>query len=425
MNKLAIHGGTPVISQPLPADNTIGAEELAAVTRVFERGSLSGFYGNWGPEFLGGTAVREFEQAWATHFKVPHAVSVNSATSGLFAAIGAAGISPGDEVIVPPTTMSATAMAPLLYGGIPVFADIDPDTFCLDVESVRAAITPKTRAILAVNLFGHPAPLAALAALAREKGLVLIEDNAQGPLAAENGRFAGTVADIGVFSLNYHKHIHSGEGGVCVTRDPELALRLQAIRNHAENIVTPGAIKDLANMVGFNYRMSEMSAAVGASQLRKIDAEVGRRQSLAERLSEGVRGLVGVTPPVVRPGCRHVYYLWVLKLDERALGVSRADFSAALAAEGFPHGTGYVEPLYLLPLFQRRVAIGRDGWPFTLSDRRYPRGLCPVAERMHEHEFLSFETCAYRLSDSHLDSLIEAFRKVHAGRALIARRNAG
>ena len=295
MSKLAIHGGTPVLSHPLPADNTIGAEELEAVKRVFERGSLSGFYGNWGPQFLGGTEVQEFEQDWAKHFKVPHVVSMNSATSGLFAAIGAAGISPGDEVIVPPTTMSATAMAPLVYGGIPVFADIDPDTFCLDVESVRAAITPKTRAILAVNLFGQPAPLAALAALARDKGLVLIEDNAQGPLAAENGQFAGTIADIGVFSLNYHKHIHSGEGGICCTRDPELALRLQAIRNHAENIVKPAGIQDPANMVGFNYRLSEMSAAVGRSQLRKIDAEVGRRQHLAERLSEGVRGLEGIS----------------------------------------------------------------------------------------------------------------------------------
>jgi dTDP-4-amino-4,6-dideoxygalactose transaminase len=425
MSKLAIHGGTPVIPQPLPADNTIGADELAAVTRVFERGSLSGYYGNWGPQFLGGTEVQEFEQAWARHFRVPHAVSMNSATSGLFAAVGAAGISPGDEVIVPPTTMSATAVAPLIYGGIPVFADIDPDTFCLDVDAVRAAITPKTRAILAVNLFGHPAPLAALAELARDKGLFFIEDNAQGPLAAENGQFAGTVADIGVFSLNYHKHIHSGEGGVCVTRDAELALRLQAIRNHAENIVAPAGIRDPANMVGFNYRMSEMSAAVGSAQLRKIDAEVGRRQRLAERLTEGVRGLEGITPPKVRAGCRHVYYSWVLKLDERALGVSRADFSAALAAEGFPHGTGYVEPLYLLPMFQKRIAIGRGGWPFTLSERRYPRGLCPTAERLHVREILNYETCAYRLNDAQIDALIEAIRKVHAGRGQIAARAAG
>ena len=263
--KLAIEGGRPVIDRPLPEDTSVGADELKAVESVFARGSLSGFYGSWGEEFLGGVEVRKFEEEWARRFDIPYAVSVNSATSGLFASIGALEISPGDEVIVPPYTMSATAMAPLVYGAIPVFVDIEEDTYCLDVDAVRAAITPKTRAILAVNLFGHPARLADLASLAGEHGIALIEDNAQGPLASENGAFAGTVGDIGVFSLNYHKHIHTGEGGMCVTRDPDLALRLQAIRNHAENIVEPAGIGDAINMIGFNFRMSEMSAAVGRS----------------------------------------------------------------------------------------------------------------------------------------------------------------
>src|SRR5262249_8722448 len=158
-----------------------------------------------------------------------------SATSGLVAAMGAVGIEPGDEVIVPPTTMSATAVAPLAYGGKPGFADIEPETFGPDPAAVRAPITPRTKAIVSANLIGHPARLAELAAIAREHGLYLVEDNAQGPLAAEHGRYAGTVGDIGVFSLNYHKHIHTGEGGVCVTNDDELALRLQLIRNHGEN----------------------------------------------------------------------------------------------------------------------------------------------------------------------------------------------
>jgi perosamine synthetase len=252
MDQLAINGGRPIIDPPVPADTSIGAEELEAVRRVFARGSLSAFYGSWGDQFFGGVEVQAFEKAWANRFGVPHVVSVNSATSGLFAAMGAIGVSPGDEVIVPPSTMSATVMAPLVYGGIPVFADIEPQTFCLDLEAVRAAITPKTRAIIAVNLFGHPASLAKLAALAGDKGISLIEDNAQGPLAAEDGRHAGTFGDIGVFSLNYHKHIHSGEGGMCVTRDPELALRLQAIRNHGEKAFGAAPIRDPVNMVGYN-----------------------------------------------------------------------------------------------------------------------------------------------------------------------------
>jgi len=418
-SKLAIHGGTPIIEGVMPADSSIGESEFAAVRRVFDRGSLSGFYGSWGEEFLGGVEVKNFESAWAKQFNVPHAISVNSNTSGLYAAMGAIGISPGDEVIVPPFTMSASVMAPLIYGGIPVFVDIEPETFCLDIEKVANAITSRTKAIIVVNLFGHPAKLQELANLARSKGIYLVEDNAQGPLAMENGKYAGTIGDIGVFSLNYHKHIHTGEGGVCVTSSKELALRLQAIRNHAENIVEPASIADPVNMIGFNYRMTEMSAAVGVSQLAKVEEHVSRRQSLAEALSEGLSDLEGVTVPIVRPECRHVYYVWSTRLDENILGVSREDFSKALAAEGFPHFVGYVRPLYLLPVFQKRIAIGRDGWPFSLTENKYYKGMCPVAERMHENELLCFETCAYNVSDENIDKLIVAFRKVYEHRHLI------
>lgn len=416
MSNLAINGGNPVIDSPLPLDTSIGESEFNAVRRVFERGSLSGFYGSWGEEFLGGVEVKSFERAWAAQFNVPYAISVNSNTSGLYAAMGAIGLSPGDEVIVPPTTMSASVMAPLIYGGIPVFVDIEPETFCLNIDAVAAAITSRTKAIIAVNLFGHPARLHELASLARSKGIYLIEDNAQGPLAMEYGRFAGTIGDIGVFSLNYHKHIHTGEGGMCVTSNAELALRLQAIRNHAENIVEPAPISDPVNMIGFNYRMTEMSAAVGLSQLTNIEMHVGRRQHLAETLSKGLTDLEGVSVPIVRPDCRHVYYVWSIRLNSEILGVSREKFSRALAAEGFPHFVGYVRPLYLLPSFQRRIAIGRDGWPFTMTDRKYQKGMCPVAEKMYEHELLCFETCAYSVNSDNAQRLIDAFRKVYDNR---------
>ena len=178
MDELAILGGTPVLREPLPPYKSAGQAELEAVSRVIESDCLSGFYGNWCEEFYGGPTVRAFEQAWCERFVVEHTISVNSATSGLFAAMGAIGISPGDEVIVPPYTMSATVIAPLIYGGIPVFIDIEPETFCLDPQAVRQAITPRTKAILAVNLFGHPAPLAELMSIAQEHGLKLVEDNA-------------------------------------------------------------------------------------------------------------------------------------------------------------------------------------------------------------------------------------------------------
>jgi perosamine synthetase len=414
MSDLAILGGSPVRTGPLRPYNSIGPAEIEAVKHVAESGRLSGFYGSPGVQYLGGPVVQQFEQAWRDYFGVKHAVSVNSATSGLTAAMGAIGISPGDEVIVPPYTMSATVVAPLIYGGIPVFADIDRDTFSLDLSAVEAAITPRTKAILVVNLFGHPARLQDLRSLADRRGLMLVEDNAQGPLAMENGRFAGTIGHIGVFSLNYHKHIHTGEGGMCVTADDALARRLQMIRNHAENAVEPEA--DLTNMVGFNFRIGELSAAIGIEQLRRAKEHVGRRVYVGQRLAEGVAGLVGLHPPGTREGCRHVYYVWALRVDESMLGASRLQFSKALAAEGFPHFCGYVAPLYRLPLFQRRIAIGRDGFPFNLSDRRYLDGLCPITEALHERELIGFEPCAYDLNDADIDDLVAAIRKVHTAR---------
>lgn len=410
MSKLAILGGSPVIAAPFSGYNSIGKDELEAVSRVVKSGVLSGFYGSWCEEFYGGPLVKAFEQAWCARFQIKHAVSVNSATSGLFASMGAIGIQPGDEVIVPPYTMSATVTAPLIYGGIPVFADIDPNTFCLDPDSVREKINNRTKAIIAVNLFGHPAPLAQLMSIAEQNGLKLIEDNAQGPLCEENGRYGGTIGHIGVFSLNYHKHIHTGEGGMCVTDDSELAMRLQMIRNHAENIVEPLKIENINNMVGFNYRMTELSAAVGIEQLKKIDKHVGRRVRQAKYLSRKVNVLDGLTPPQVRVGCHHVYYVWALRFDGQRVGVSRDIFSRALCAEGFPVSQGYVRPLYMLPLFQKRKAFG--SYPFNLSSVEYRQGMCPVAERMYERELICYETCAYRIEHGDLELMAEAIHKV-------------
>ncbi len=412
LTKLAILGGNPVLKCPLVPYNSMDEEEVSAIVRVARSGKLSCFIGAWCDDFDGGPEIKAFERAWAERFQVRHAITVNSNTSGLIAALGAVGISPGDEVIVPPLTMSATVVAPLFYGGIPVFVDIEPDTFCLDPNLVRAAITSKTRAIIAVDLFGHPAALRELRKLADEHGIYLIEDAAQAPLATEGGLFAGTIGHIGVFSLNYHKHIHTGEGGVCVTNDDDLALRLRAIRNHGENVVEPLGIADATNLIGFNFRMMEISAAIGTEQLKKVDRLVREREEIANRLTAGVAGLPGLIAPAVREDCRHVYYVWVARYDAAKTGVSRELIAKALNAEGVPIWEGYVKPLYLLPAFQRRIAIGRDGFPFNLTERTYSKGLCPVAERMHESELLEFCICSFDLSPTETDGVIEAFQKV-------------
>lgn len=424
MTNLALLGGTPTLAAPLPPYRSIGAAERDAVLEVVDSGCLSGFYGSPGDEFFGGPKVRAFETLWKQEFASRHAVSVNSATSGLIAALGAVGTSPGDEIIVPATSMSATAVSCLFYGGVPVFADIEDRTFCIDPESVKAQLTPRTRAIVATNLFGHPAQLAALRKIADAHGIYLIEDAAQSPLAFEYGRRAGTVGHIGVYSLNYHKHIHTGEGGMCVTADDELATRLQLIRNHAENCAEWRGVTDLTNMVGMNLRMTELEAAIGIAQLTRIGNHVTVREKIAQSLSAVAGSLEGLTAPEVREQCRHNYYCWTLRIDAQRLGISRDLFAKALEAEGFPNFVGYLAPLYKLQLFRQRRAIGRAGFPFNLTDRVYSDGLCPVAERLHAEDLILFEPCAWAVDDEALELLGAALRKVHANIPALRARNA-
>ena len=280
MEKLAIHGGIPVRASDrlFPAYNSIGAEEKDAALRVLDSGVLSKYLGCWDPDFYGGPEVQAFESEWAKKFGAKYGIAMNSATSGLIAAVGALGIEPGDEIIVSPYSMVISATAPLFYGAIPVFTDIEPEYFCLDPKSVEEKITSRTKAIIVVDIFGQPYDADAINAIAKKHGIAVIEDAAQAPGAYYKGRAAGALADIGVYSLNYHKHIHAGEGTVVVTNDPALAERLQLIRNHAEAVVEEKGVSDLTNMVGYNFRLTEVQAAIGREQLKKLDGLDGTRQ---------------------------------------------------------------------------------------------------------------------------------------------------
>lgn len=416
MSKLAIEGGTPVRTRPFPEYRTIGAEEKAAVAEVMDSGVLSAFLGTWSDEFLGGPRVRKLEEEWARYFAVAHAVSMNSATSGLYAALGAAGVGPGDEVIVSPYTMSASACGPLLYNAIPVFADIEPETFCLSADTIRAVLTPRTRAIVVVDIFGHPAPMDEIMALAAEHGLIVIEDAAQAPGARIGERYAGTLGHIGVFSLNYHKHIHCGEGSLVVTNDTRLAERLQLIRNHAEVVLQQKGGGDLANMLGFNYRMTEIEAAIASEQLKKLEPLLSTRIERADQLSERLSNLAGLSTPTVRGSCVHAYYVYALRYDASATGVPRARIAEALRAEGVPVAEGYVEPIYLQPLYQQRRLYGGTGSPWTdpayQGSVSYDRGICPVTERMHYDEVLYTGAVHAQTAPEDIDDMAEAFHKV-------------
>ena len=421
MPSLAINGGEPVRREPFPPYITIGEEERRAVNEVLDSTVLSAFYGSWSPGFYGGPRVQSLEREWAEYFGVKHAVSVNSATSGLYAAVGAAGIGPGDEVIVSPYTMAASATAAIVYGGIPVFADLDPDIFCITPRSIRERITPHTRAIIAVDIFGHPADMDEIMEIARERDLIVIEDAAQAPGAKYGGRWAGALGHMGVFSLNYHKAIHSGEGGVIVTDDDELADRLRLIRNHAEVVVEKKGVRNLVNMVGYNYRMTEIEAAIAAEQLRKLEGLVVKRVEAADFLTARLSKLPGIRPPAVRDGVRHGYYLYSIRYDASVVGAPRDRFTDALRAEGVPIVNGYVKPIYLAPMYQERIAIGQDGFPFTYPGYKgqvsYERGICPVTERMHFEELFYIDLIHAGMTRRDLEDVAAAFEKVveHAG----------
>ena len=413
--KLALFGGAKTIPQIFPRNNSIGKEEAAAVQAVMETGVLSQFLGSWDPDFYGGERVRQFEKDWQSFFQVKHAVTVNSNTSGLMCALGAIGLEPGDEVIVSPWTMCASATAILIWNAIPVFADIEEETFCLDPKSIEKNISARTKAIVVTDIFGHPARLDEIMAIAKKHNLKVIEDAAQVPGAKYHGRYAGTIGDIGVFSLNYHKHIHTGEGGVCVTNDAELAERMQLIRNHGEAVVAGKGVARIDNIIGFNFRMGELEAAIGIEQLKKLNKLIASRRAVAKRLSEGLAGLSGLITPVEKSNCDHIYYIYGMKLNLDEVGVSRDRIVEAIAAEGVPIAGRYCN-IHLLPIYQKKLAYGRGGFPWHPSiykgEVSYKKGICPVAEDLQDHRYLGLEVCAFTYTNTEVDLVIAAFRKV-------------
>ena len=415
-NKLAIHGGKKIIEKSFEKYNSIGIEEVNAAKQVVESGVLSQYLGCWDDDFFGGSKVQEFERECEAYFNVKHAITVNSWTSGLVASVGAIEVEPGDEIIVTPWTMCASATAIMHWNAIPIFADIESETFCLDLVSVEANITSKTKAIMAVDIFGHSVDMDALMLLAKKYNLKVISDAAQAPGAFYHGKYAGTLADIGGYSLNYHKHIHTGEGGVLVTNDDELADRMRLIRNHAEAVVEGKGVTNLSNMIGHNFRLGEIECAIGIEQLKKLKKLVVTRQQAADRLSEGLKNLTGLRLPIIKDNCTHVYYVFPLILDVEALGVPRDLIIKALEAEGVSGLSAGYTNIHLLPMYQKKIAYGSHGFPWTLREARqdidYTKGICSVAEELHEKTFIGFEMCVHDLTNNDIDLIIMAFEKV-------------
>jgi dTDP-4-amino-4,6-dideoxygalactose transaminase len=404
-------------NKPFPVYNPYGNEEVEAAKRVVQTGMLSDYVGRHGKGFHGGKNVQEFEKMWADYHGVKHAVTFNTATTGLISALGAIGLLPGDEVLVIGYSMCISATAPLFYDAIPVFVDIDPDYYSMLGSSMEAKITSKTKAILPVDLFGQSSDMDEINRIAKKHNLKVVVDAAHVPGCHYKDGFAGTFGDVGIFSLNQHKIIHTGEGGVAVTNDDDLALRLRLIRNHGEAVVEEMGYPHLTNMVGSNYRMGEVECAIGIEQLKKLPKLLEQRVALADYLTEKLSQLPFLQPPKVRPDSKHVYYLYPIRYFSEETGISRPNYVSRIRELGIPLyrlAEGYIKPLYLEPIFQKKNAF-KGGYPFNLAlnkeSVRYEEGICPITEKLYKEEMIVTAFMYPPNTKADMDDIIRAFTK--------------
>jgi dTDP-4-amino-4,6-dideoxygalactose transaminase len=418
-SELALLGGPKTRAAPFPPYPVIGDEERQAVMEVLDEGRLSTFIASAGEHFLGGKRIRAFERAFAEYHGVRFAVAFNSATSALHAAVVALDVPPGHEVLVPPYTFTSTATCALMAGAVPVFVDVEPETFCLDPKALEAAVSPLSRVVIPVHLFGHPAPMDEILDVARRHSLRVVEDAAQAPGAVYRGRRVGTLGDCAVYSFQESKNLMTGEGGMLITDDPLVAEVAQLVRNHGEMIEEAGARRTYrSEILGYGYRMTEFEAALGLVQLGRLPAQNAERRRLAAHLSRVLGGVPGLRLPVVQPGCEHVFYVYTLTYDEAAWDVPRDRFVAALQAEGIAAGPGYVKPLYLNPLYAERRS-----WAFGVyrGSARYERGVCPVAEDLHFQKVVVLAVVRPPAETRDMDDIAAAIHKLWAHREELAR----
>ncbi len=419
-NNLAILGGDPISTTSFEERKLIGKEERDGALRVLESQILSGFIAGPTKFFNGGPEVKNLEQTWNEEFGSAFSISTNSWTTGIQTILQSLDLDPGDEIIVPPYTMSACPSAIILNGCIPVFADIDPIRLSLDPSSIRANITDRTKAIMVVHLFGCPAEMDEICKIAREHNLFVIEDAAQSPGAVFQGKNVGIIGDIGGFSFNFHKHLHCGEGGLITTNNSKLAKKCQLIRNHGENLADDLEEELLNSAFGSNYRLSELQAAIASPQIKNIENIVSVRNSNADFIKKRLVGMPGIEFQSIENDSVHSYYMMPIFFKEAVLEVPRNVFLRAVNAElplpttwdTNPLAEGYCKPLYMNKLYQRKIGRGSDNFPFNLTKREYGEGLCPVTENLYQRELLLTPIIHEFTSITSLTAVADAFEKV-------------
>ena len=374
MAKLAINGGAPVRKKPWPVGYPLFSEtveeEIKAATRVIRSRRLCSQFGS---------EVESFERAYAEYIGVKHAVAVSTGTAALHVALAVLDIAPGDEVILPAYTFQATASAVAMQNATPVFADSEPKVQGIDPEHAGKLVTKRTKAIIPVAANGYPLDMDRLMDFAREAALAVIEDASHAHGAEYKGRKIGSIGRLNAFSFQQQKNLPLGEGGILTTDDDELADRAREMRSFGRG-------------VGYNYRMAELHAAIGAVRLADLDRQTAVRIANADYLHEKLAGLRGITTQKPLPETRCVYYNFVLRYEPQMLGVGRDRFREALKAEGVGFG-GFYYPLYRHPAFQDA------------------EGSCPVAEDYCDNRNINIKVHA-AVTHSDLDDAAAALEKV-------------
>ena len=362
------------IAKPL-----IGDEEINAVIEVLKSGMLAS-----------GKEVKEFEKEFAQYLGAKHGVAVVNGTAALDVALKALRIGPGDEVITTPFTFIASANSILFQGAKPVFADIDPKTYNLDPNEVLEKITDETKAIVVVHLYGQPADMKAFKEIAEDHKLYLIEDCAQAHGAEFEGQKVGTFGDIAAFSFYPTKNMTTGEGGMVVTNNDELAKKADLIRNHGQ------AEKYLHVELGYNLRMTNIAAAIGRAQLKKLDEWNKKRIENARLLTEGISKIDGLTPPHVDPRAKHVFHQYVIRVEEE-FPLNRDELMAKLREKGIGSAVHYPSPVHQQPFYQK---LG------------YPKDICPNAIEASK-KVLSLPVHP-AVSEKDIDYIINTLRELEA-----------
>lgn len=400
--ELAIDGGNPIRKDTLPLHAPmIGEEEVDAAVDVLKSGMLSRIWG--------GRKCGEFEVMLSEYFGVKHAVAVNTGTSALHAVLSCMGIGPGDEVIIAPLGFIATGFSVCYQNAVPVYADVDPIYLNIDAEDIRRKITERTKAIMVVHLWGHPADMDQIMEVARANNLKVIEDCAQAIGAEYKERKVGSIGDVSCFSLVQTKVITCGEGGFILMNDGDLASKIREFCNFCRSET------ELRFWgIGYNYRMPEIMGAVAMAQLHKLDSIVDKRRRNAQYLTAGLEGLEGIGLPREAPWAKNVWWMYPLRLNQGLLKVSRDRFVESLQYEGI--AASHLEmPDYLQAVFSEKLGYGQTHCPFECplyhGHISYEEGLCPNAEK-GAAETVWLPGCSPAASRQDTDDVVAAVKKV-------------